>query len=421
MAPRVLVLSSTVSYRGDDFLRAAAKLGVEAVLGTDRCHQLAQIWPREAFGGSLPLEFRHEAESAAAIVEEARTRGLDAIIATDEPTADIAARAAALLGLDGNSVGAAQTARNKRLMREAFARAGVPSPRFAVHEKSAPATEIANGLTFPAVVKPLLCSASRGVIRADDRQQLVTAWQRLVALLHTPALRAVADPDGHRILVEEFVAGPEVALEGILRDGKLTVLALFDKPDPLDGPFFEETIYVTPSRHPPEQQRAIEAATASAARAIGLTTGPIHAELRLSSRGPVLMEVAARSIGGLCARTLRFGLRQVSLEEIVICQALGRELPPLDRDGAAGVMMIPIPAGGVLAEIHGLEAARGQELIEDVNVTARVGEVLVPLPEGASYLGFIFARGREPLAVEDALRAAHRQLRFVVTPLLQKV
>jgi hypothetical protein len=384
----------------------------------------------------LPLEFRHEAEAAAAIVHEARTRGLDAIIATDEPTADIAARAAAILGLRGNTVGAAQTARNKRLMREAFFRSGVPSPRFSVHDESAAATEIANGLTFPVVVKPLLCSASRGVIRANDREQFVAAWQRLAALLQTPALRAVADPDGHRILVEEFVPGAEVALEGLLRDGVLTTLALFDKPDPLDGPFFEETIYVTPSRHAPELQRAIIATTADAARAIGLTTGPIHAELRLSPRGPVPIEVAARSIGGLCSRTLRFalhraegegvpggpaGLGQTSLEELVISHALGRALPALERDGAAGVMMIPIPEGGVLAEVHGVVAARALPLVEDVNVTARVGEVLVPLPEGASYLGFIFARGQEPLAVEEALRAAHRQLHFTITPLLQKL
>jgi biotin carboxylase len=425
MAPRVLVLSSTTSYRGDDFLRAAERLGVEVVLGTDRCHQLAEIWPREAFGGSLPLEFRHEEEAAAAIVRDARARPFDAIVATDEPTVDIAARAARTLGLRGNSVGAARTARNKRLMREAFAAAGVPAPRFAVFAEDADPEAVANGLTnsigWPVVIKPLLCSASRGVMRADSPAQFVTAWRRLVALLHTPALRAVEDPDGHRVLVEAFVPGVEVALEGILRDGALTPLALFDKPDPLDGPFFEETIYVTPSRLDHERQRELERVTARAAAAIGLTTGPIHAELRLAPDGAVPIEVAARTIGGLCARTLRFGLGQASLEELVIRHALGRELGAIDRRGAAGVMMIPIPTGGRLAGIRGVDEARALPLVEDVAISARVGEVLVPLPEGASYLGFIFARGDQPAAVEQALRDAHRRLAFDVTPLLPKM
>ncbi|HEX6839443.1 MAG TPA: ATP-grasp domain-containing protein [Polyangia bacterium] len=426
MAPRVLVLSSTTSYRTDDFLRAAVRLGVEAVLGTNRCHELAGLWPREAFGGSVPIEFRHEAEAADAIVREAARAPFAAIVPTDDATADIAARAAERLGLRGNSVGAATTARNKRLMREALARGGVAHPRFAVFDAAdEPARAwgelAAAGWQFPVVVKPLLCSASRGVIRADDEDSLAAAWWRLHALLQTPALRAVEDPDGQRVLVEAFVPGDEVALEGILSDGLLTPLALFDKPDPLDGPYFEETIYVTPSRHAATVQRAIERTTAMACAALGLRHGPVHAELRVGPAGPVVIEVAARSIGGLCARTLRFGLGATSLEELVIGNALGRELGSLERSGAAGVMMIPIPRGGVLGEVRGVEAARAVPLVEDVQVTARAGEVVVPLPEGAAYLGFLFARGETPAAVERALRAAHERLAFEITPLLPKL
>ena len=426
MAPRVLVLSSTTSYRTDDFLRAARRLGVEAVLGTNRCHELAGLWPREAFGGSVPIEFRHEADAADVIVHEAQKAPFDAIVPTDDPTADIAARASARLGLRGNSVGAATTARNKRLMREALRAHGVACPRFSVHAEGDDPARVwgalaAAGWRFPVVVKPLLCSASRGVMRADDEASFAAAWRRLRALLRTPALRAVEDPDGHRILVEAFVPGAEVAVEGLLRDGALTTLALFDKPDPLDGPFFEETIYVTPSRHADELQRAVERETARACAAIGLQHGPVHAELRLSPGGPAVIEVAARSIGGLCARTLRFGLGATSLEELVIANALGQGLGSLERRGAAGVMMIPIPRGGVLGEVRGVEAARALPLVEDVQVTARAGEVLVPLPEGAAYLGFLFARGDTPAAVEAALRDAHACLQFDVAPLLPKL
>ncbi len=413
MAKRVLLLVSTTSYRADDFAVAAERLGVEAVLGTDRCHQLAELWDRSKFGGSLQVEFRDSAEAAARIVFEAQTRRYDAIVPTDEPTADIAALAASLLGLPGNSPAAARTARNKRLTREALAREGVPSPPHQVFSEDQAPEAVAARVRFPCVLKPLLCAASRGVMRADDRAGFVIAWRRLHALLQTPALRAVEDPDGHRILVEDFVPGAEVAVEGILSKGRLEVLAIFDKPDPLDGPFFEETIYVTPSRQDAATQAAIARVTGDAARAIGLVEGPIHAELRLPAGAPPqAIEVAARSIGGLCARTLRFGLDGRSLEELVLQHALGEPIGPLERIGAAGVMMIPIPEGGVFQEASGVAEARRVALIEDVVISAHPGQVLVPLPEGHSYLGFIFARGDRPDAVEAALRDAHRQLRF---------
>jgi biotin carboxylase len=422
---RVLLLVATTSYRTEDFVRAAGRLGVEAVVGTDRCHVLADEWPREAFG-SLQLELRDADRALAQIVDEARARPLDAVVPTDDQTAVIAARAQAALGLGGNSPEATYVARNKARLREVLAAAGVPSPRFLVFERGDDPERVFEhvfkflngGSNFACVLKPLLLSMSRGVMRADDAPAFVAAWRRLGALLDTPALRAVEDPAGRRILVEAFVPGREVALEGILRGGRLTTLALFDKPDPLDGPFFEETIYVTPSREPAPLQAEVAAVAARAAAAIGLCEGPIHAELRLAPSGPVVIEVAARSIGGLCARTLRFGLGAASLEEIVLRHALGREVGALERSGAAGVMMLPSPGAGVLKAVRGVEAARAVPLVEDVVITARPGEVLVPLPEGASYPGFLFARGAEPSAVEAALRAAHACLQLELAPTL---
>lgn len=427
---RVLLLASTTSYRTDDFVAAARKLGVEPVLGLDRCVRLAAIWGPEKFG-SLRIELDESERAVREIVEEARRTPFEALIPTDEPTAEVVALAARALGLPGNAPEAATTARNKRLMREALSRAGVPCPRhrvFSIEEAGdgewegpTDALAAAETLRYPCVLKPILCSASRGVIRADDPDSFRAAWRRLVALLQTPALRAVEDPDGHRLLVEDLVPGPEVAVEGILSSGRLQILAIFDKPDPLDGPFFEETLYVTPSRHPQKTQAAIAEVTAAAARAIGLHHGPIHAELRLGASPPQLIEIAARSIGGLCSRTLRFGLGSSSLEEIVLRHALGDGLeePALfERRDAAGVMMIPIPKGGVFQEVSGVERSRAVPLIEDVVISAQPGQVLVPLPEGHSYLGFLFARGEEPAAVEAALREAHRQLTFRIAPTL---
>ena len=269
---------------------------------------------------------------------------------------------------------------------------------------------------YPVVLKPTFLAASRGVIRADDPAGFVAAFRRIGALLRQADVQERGRDAARLILVEEFVPGVEVALEGLLSAGRLKVLALFDKPDPLDGPFFEETLYVTPSRLAAPVQDAITAITADAARALGLREGPVHAELRVNDRGAWLIELAARSIGGLCSRVLRFGTG-LSLEEVILMHALGRDVTALQREPRpAGVMMIPIPRAGILRGVSGMREARLVPAVDDITISATIGKPLVPLPEGSSYLGFIFARGGSPALVEAALREAHRRVRFDIEP-----
>jgi biotin carboxylase len=404
------VLLPQSSYRADDLLAAARKLGVEVFAASDRCHVLAEQWTE----GSLPLDFTDPERAARELADAVRSREPRAVLGTDDQTAVIAARAARLLGLPHDPPEAVEAARNKRLSRERLREAGIPVPRFQVVELGG---AIPDEVTFPCVVKPLVLSASRGVIRADDPAELRAAVERVGRLLRSPQVAVRRDAELSRVLIEEFLPGPEVALEGLLTRGELTVLALFDKPDPLDGPYFEETLYVTPSRHPQKLQQAAVDAAAGAARALGLSHGPIHAELRLTPQGPRVLEVAARSIGGLCGRALRFGVG-VTLEELLLLHALGRA-PALPRERAAsGVLMLPIRRGGVLREVRGLDRARAVPGITDVVVTAHADEELVPLPEGASYLGFAFARGETPAEVESSLRLAGSLLEPVVDPKL---
>jgi biotin carboxylase len=297
-------------------------------------------------------------------------------------------------------------------MRELLRRGGACVPWFRRFTTADEPEAIARQVSYPCVVKPVNLNGSRGVMRANSAAELTAAIGRLSRLLG----RESAEP--RPFLVEGFIPGVEVALEGMFDDGRLRVLALFDKPDPLDGPFFEETIYVTPSRLPLAIQTVIEEATAEAARALGLYTGPIHAELRVNDEGAWIVEIAGRSIGGLCSQVLRFGV-DASLEELIIRQAAG--LPWGDvrrRDKAAGVMMIPIPEAGLLREVAGVEEATTVPLIESIEITARLNYPLTPLPEGDSYLGFIFARGETPDEVEAALRQAHSRLRFTIDALL---
>ncbi len=402
-----MLLTTVRSYRLPAFRAAAERLGVEVVTGIDLPAELAGQWP-----DAVPLSFARVNEAAGTIAAYAADYPLSAILAVDDSGSLLAAAAADALGLPHNAPAAALAARDKAVMRRLLRDGGVAVPRFMEFTTAGDPSAVAALAPYPCVVKPVNLNGSRGVMRADSPAELAAAITRLSRLL------AVETTGPQPYLVEAFIPGCEVALEGMLDDGRLTVLALFDKPDPLDGPFFEETIYVTPSRLPPATQEAIAATTANAARALGLVAGPVHAELRINDDGAWIVEIAGRSIGGLCSEVLRFGV-DASLEELILRQAAG--LPPGDtarRDRAAGVMMIPIPQAGLLREVTGEAEAAAVPLIDRLEITARLNYPLTPLPEGDSYLGFIFACGDTPAAVEEALRRAHGCLRFVIDPLL---
>lgn len=404
---RVLLLLSPLTYRANAFLAAAERLDLEVVKGIDMPKTLAEYW-NQPFG----LDFSKADEATATIAAAATETPFDAVLSVDDSASLLAAQASAALGLPHNAPDAALAARNKRVMRDALRAGNVPVPGFRPFLLSDDPQEIARQVEYPCVVKPILLSGSRGVIRADNPEEFVAAFRRLHALL----LDDGADPARTTILVEDFIPGFEVALEGLLTDGDLRVLALFDKPDPLDGPFFEETIYVTPSRLSDEVQRSIAEATAAAARAIGLRTGPVHAELRVNERGPWLVEIAGRSIGGQCSTVLEFGAG-MSLEEIILRHAVGLPLDSLDRSkDAAGAMMIPIPSAGILMGVTGVEEAQAVPHITGVEISAQIGGRIVPLPEGSAYLGFIFSHAADPATAEAALREAHAKLHFQIKP-----
>ena len=427
--PRVLLLATTTGYQTRAFGEAAERLGVDLVFATDRCDVLEDPWQDRA----IPIRFSDESASAEAILELARTSPLDGVLAVGDRPTVIASLVQEGLGLPGHPAAAAAAARNKLLTREHL-RALAPSNHwFRPISIAMDPRELAASVSFPCVLKPLALSGSRGVMRVEDGTELVAVFHRLRALLDAPDLRGEPKETRDLALVEGFIEGREFALEGLMNHGTLHLLAIFDKPDPLDGPFFEETIYVTPSTASPDAQRAMAAAVDQAARALGLRHGPLHAECRVNETGVFVLEVAARPIGGLCARALRFDRRRgdafggsqpesaaVSLEELLLRHALGESSEGWARETAAsGVMMIPIPRRGVFRGVTGLDAAGRVPFIDDLRITAKADQLLLPLPEGASYLGFIFAHADTPAQVEQALRAAHARLEFSFDPELQ--
>jgi biotin carboxylase len=388
------LLLPTATYRASDFVVAAARLGVDVVVGSEHRQALSDSMGDRAV--VVPLTDFDAAVSA--IVALHRRSPLDAVLAVDDQGVVIASAAAMCLGFRHNPPDAVAATRDKAIMRERLGTASLPQPAYRIVSPGANVASAAVEIGFPCVVKPASRSGSQGVIRVDDAIQAEAAGGRIGAITAN-----CPEP----LLVESFVPGDEVAVEGLLTGGRLVVLAVFDKPDPLDGPFFEETIYVTPSRQPPVILTEIESIAARAATALGLREGPVHAELRIDPGGAVIiLELAARSIGGLCARALRFGAG-VSLEEVIIRHALGMRLDGLSRESqASGVMMLPIRSAGVLDHVSGQERALAIEGVVGLEITIPSGRPVVPLPEGDRYLGFIFGRGPTPHAVEASLRQA---------------
>jgi biotin carboxylase len=404
---RLLLLLPTRTYRTEAFIDAARTLGVDLVCASERPSTLQELTPDTL----MTLDFADPDAAAAAVSAWSATRPLAAVVGVDDATAAAAAGISERLGLKSNALAAVSAARDKFQMRQCLAAAGVPVPRF---RRIAIADDLllaSRRVAFPCVLKPLALSASRGVIRVNNADQFMAAVRRIAAILERDDVSVTGDA-AQFLLAEAFVEGLEVALEGLLVDGTLHTLALFDKPDPLNGPYFEETIYVTPSRLPAAVQERVREVTARACAALGLTEGPVHAEVRINDAGPWIIEVAPRSIGGLCSRTLRFGTG-MSLEEIILRHALRWPIDSLERERRpAGVMMIPIPRAGRLRTVQGQAAAAAVPDIEEVAITAHTGQEIVPLPEGWQYLGFIFARADTPERVEHALRDAHSRLTF---------
>jgi ATP-grasp domain/L-amino acid ligase C-terminal domain 2 len=429
---RLLLFTNKLGYQSRSFEEAARKHYVELIYVTDRCHQLEDPWGDRA----IAVHFESTQSVAANVVGALEGKSVDGILALGDSPSVAAAYTARELGIPYNHPASVEACRSKLRLREVFQQAGLKTPWFrTINLNPLPEPSLV-GISYPCVLKPLSLSASRGVIRANNRDEFVSAAQRIRKLLESPEIRATREPRLDQILVEGYIPGQEVAVEGLLTDGVLKVLAIFDKPDPLEGPYFEETIYVTPSILLESQQLAIQKCAQECARAVGLTRGPLHAEFRIHKESGAdevwPLEIAARPIGGLCARALRFvenknqtiednnatGVR-IGLEELLLLHSLDLPASIWTREAmASGVMMIPVPGSGILENVQGEEAARASSRITELLITARLHDFIEAWPEGASYLGFLFAAAETPGEVEQALRDAHAKLRFTMTPRL---
>jgi len=404
--PRLLLLLPAAGYTNQDFITAAARLDIELIACADYCHKLAPAWGLPPLM-SVPFD---QPEVALPQVLQALDRPVDAVLAADDHGLALAAQLRTALSLPGNPPEAVATLADKLRFRQLQQAIGLPHPAFA--SVGADDLEAAAAPGFPLVVKARRLTGSRGVLRADDIGQLAQALQQV------QRIQSHAQRDAGELLVEAFIPGVEVALDGVLEQGRLRVLAVFDKPDPLDGPAFEETLLVTPSRLPAAIQNELARAVEQACGGAGVNEGVIHAEARINESGPWLLEIAPRGIGGLCGRVLDTTLGMGSAE-IVLRHAVGLPLPGEQKHSAAGVMMIPIPANGIFHGVDGLDAARAVPHISGIEITAHPGQLVAPPPEGSGYLGFIFSHATTPANAEAALRTAHATLVLKIQPLVR--
>jgi len=406
--PSVLIIAPHGSYRTFSFVQAAQQHAINTLIVSEGKHSIVS-----AYAQGIHVDFSDEQRAYEDILAAIENKYIVSVVATDDMTTELAARLAQYLQLPHNTPDAVNLTRRKDRARDRLQQHGVNKPQHRrVDLQQAISTQL-NGLHYPVVIKPVALSASRGVIRADDEPALLQAIARVSALL--ASMTDLTADEKRYVLIEQFIPGSEIAVEGMLSDGDLSILTIFDKPDPLDGPFFEETYYITPTQLPEQTQQQVQSVIQAACQAYGLREGPIHAECRINDKGVFVLEVAARTIGGLCGRLLTFGTGY-SLEEIVLFHAMGKPLHLHASQGAAGVLMIPIPKAGILKRIEGLLDAQRVPYIEDISIQIREGHELVPLPEGSSYLGFIFARAPDTQQVEQALRDAHAKLNFIITP-----
>ena len=406
---RVLVIAPHGSYRTAPFIQAAKKLNVGILIASQGEYSIVSDYVH-----GLHIDFKNEIGALETILDEANEYAFRAVIGTDDSTTELAAKVAKKLDLPHNDPKAVNIAQRKDLARMSLIKAGVNIPKFNLITTSKKLSEQTVTINFPAVIKPVALSASRGVIRINNELELQQAFDRIKTML---VKENYIDKSIREILLlEDFIPGKEVAVEAMLHDGKLNVLAIFDKPDPLDGPFFEETYYITPTSFSEEIQKEIKQTILEACQAYGLSEGPIHAECRINNNGVWILEVAARTIGGMCGRLLSLGTGH-SLEELVLLHAMGKRVEVKILDSAAGVLMIPIPTAGILKRVEGLLEAQRTPFISELSIEVRDGYELVPLPEGNSYLGFIFSEAPTVKEAEQALRDAHECLNIVIAPL----
>lgn len=364
----------------------------------------------------LRIPDRSSKEVAAYVERQCEGLLVSGVLASDDWDVVAAAMIADKLGLRFVGVETALAATNKFLMRQRLRNGGAVVPDFQCFAIGDNAGEIAKSLRFPVVIKPTYGQGSLGVIRADTVDEFEKAFQYTSRIIVDLDMRPSAVRDRSGILVEQYIPGEEYTVELLMHEGKPYSLAVFEKPDPLEGPYFEEGIYVTPIRRDEKIRSLLVEAAIRGSRALGIETGPCHCELRLSGELPYILEIAARPIGGFCSQVFA-DLMGFDLHDLVLQNAVGLPvMPPPIADGVAlGVMMLPVPGRGNLARVSGVDRALDIDGIMSVKIHVEAGSRILPYPEQSCYIGTVLATGSSADEVVARLKSAAKAVSFELT------
>lgn len=409
LGKRLLLISHHNSYRIASYIKAAKNLSLDVTIASQGKHSLVT----EVADG-LHVNFDDTESALKEIIKENNKKPFAGILGSDDQTVELAAQAAKVLHLPHNPPEAAQYSHRKDLARAKLTLADRNVPFHCLLNLTKPIKNQIIDLPLPCVVKPLNMSASRGVIRVDNTEQLKVACERLRPILaDSPNIF-----EQTHILIEAYIDGIEIAYEGYLQNKKLNTITIFDKPDQLTGPYFAETIYVTPSSLDNDLQLAIKMEIEKSCKAYGLVTGSIHAECRIDKNNKVwILEIASRTIGGDCARIL--DNNNYSLEEMAILLSIGKNITIKKSKKARAVMMIPIKQKGLLKRVEGLSLANKVKHIDSIDIIINQGHELIPLPEGNQYLGYIFSSADTSEKATEAIRMAYDILTFITSPIFK--
>jgi hypothetical protein len=382
---KVLLVIPEKSYKSNDFVVAAKRLKIPFSIITDS-QQVS-----ERLSDNI-IVYNFQKDISLEILE--KLKNITHILPVDHSSLEFAAKLRDLLSATGNSYVSVMNAMDKYKSRTIF------NDVTEVKIKNAYINDPKDLITFMSkinigVLKPTRGTASNKVIKVTQQNMDQLLIQNIIK-----------DCDENELIIEEFIEGDEYAFEGILIDSKLSKFVVFEKPLAFVEPYFEESIYITPSNLSNEIIESVHKRLQKACQKLGLTNGPIHAEFKISNNEVFLIEINPRMIGGLCSRCLSFGLFKQSLEELILLSFSTGKFKKVELlSNYVGVLMLPVPKSGKFISINHNEIMK-IENVSSVDITVSKNTLLQMPPNGERYLGFVFSQGENKSVVMRALESA---------------
>ncbi len=382
---KLLLVIPENSYKSNDFVVAAEKLGIDFLIITDS-EQVSSKFSDTVIINKFDAELNKN--------NLKKLKDVTHVLPVDHSALKFSGYLVDLLEVKGNKLESINLSMNKYESRKIF------NSLLDIKVNNEIIKNIDDVNTFinkngTSVLKPIYGTASKSVLKINNVEKNKEQIEKL--------MQDCFDQD---LVIEEYIDGKEYALEGTIINSELKKIVIFDKPVEYKHPYFEESIYITPSELSSEAEKRVVSIVDKACKKIGLEDGPVHVEFKINENQIFIIEINPRMIGGLCSRCLSFGLFKVSLEEIILHAFMNNELKNIELlNNYVGVLMIPTPKSGKFISIN-KEELENIPNISNVEITVPEGSDLLEPPYGDKYLGFAFSQGIDKKTVNESLLTA---------------